>query len=83
MHRKVNDEGEQWGVGDRLFDAKPLVIQSFISHYQFISQVCLYGGMWRRSQIEQRSDKKTDDWTESFVAACDVIGRAIYRDLFR
>lgn len=83
MHRKVNDEGEQWGVGDGLFDAKPLVIQSFISHYQFISQVCLYGEMWRRSQTAQRSDKKKDDWRESFVVARDVIGQAIYRDLFR
>lgn len=77
-------KGSSRGVGDGLFDAKTFVIQSFISHYQFIRQVCLYGEMWwRRSQIAQRSDKKTDDWRESFVAACDVIGRAIYRDLFR
>lgn len=78
------NKGSSRGVGDGLFDAKPLVIQSFISHYQFISQVCLYGEMWwRRSQIAQRSDKKMDDWRESFVATRDVIGRAIYRDLFR
>lgn len=31
----------------------------------------------------QRSDKETDEWRESFVAVRNVIGRAIYRDLFR